>query len=255
MENPENKTLVSKIVELFQMIFRKLSKLFDKVVFNKKGSLFISLFLAIIISFSVNYEDISLSLFHDTTVSVTINDVSVETLADTENYVIEGIPSTVDVTITGSASDVQVYRQQGNIRAIADVRKYTEGNVAVDIQISQLPSNLQATIEPATAEATISKKVSKQFAVTPELLLGTGQSSSDFVTPVLSETTVVIKASQEQIDSIRSVKAIIDATGQTGDFNIEANVMAYDSSGTPLQVDISPTTIQASVKRANSDSD
>ena len=46
MENPEHKTLVSKIIELFQMIFRKLSKLFDKVVFNKKGSLFISLFLA-----------------------------------------------------------------------------------------------------------------------------------------------------------------------------------------------------------------
>ena len=44
MENPEHKTLVSKIIELFQMIFRKLSKLFDKVVFNKKGSLFISLF-------------------------------------------------------------------------------------------------------------------------------------------------------------------------------------------------------------------
>ena len=74
--------------------------------------MFISLFLAIIISISVNYEDISLSLFHDTTVSVTINDVSVETLADTENYVIEGIPSTVDVTITGSASDVQVYRRK-----------------------------------------------------------------------------------------------------------------------------------------------
>ena len=158
MENPEHKTLVSKIIELFQMIFRKLSKLFDKVVFNKEGSLFISLFLAIIISISVNYEDISLSLFHDTTVSVTINDVSVETLADTENYVIEGIPSTVDVTITGSASDVQVYRQQANIRAIADVRRYTEGNVVVDIEISQLPSNLEATIQPATAEATISKK-------------------------------------------------------------------------------------------------
>ena len=255
MENPEHKTLVSKIIELFQMIFRKLSKLFDKVVFNKKGSLFISLFLAIIISISVNYEDISLSLFHDTTVSVTINDVSVETLADTENYVIEGIPSTVDVTITGSASDVQVYRQQANISAIADVRRYTEGNVVVDIEISQLPSNLEATIQPATAEATISKKVSKQFTVTSELLLGTGQSSSDFESPVLSETTVTIKASQEQIDAIRSVKAIIDATGQTGDFNVEANVMAYDSSGTPLQVDISPATIQASVKRANSDSD
>ena len=161
----------------------------------------------------------------------------------------------MDVTITGSASDVQVYRQQANIRAIADVRRYTEGNVVVDIEISQLPSNLEATIQPATAEATISKKVSKQFTVTSELLLGTGQSSSDFESPVLSETTVTIKASQEQIDAIRSVKAIIDATGQTGDFNVEANVMAYDSSGTPLQVDISPATIQASVKRANSDSD
>ena len=60
MENPEHKTLVSKIIELFQMIFRKLSKLFDKVVFNKKGSLFISLFLAIIISISVNYEELGL---------------------------------------------------------------------------------------------------------------------------------------------------------------------------------------------------
>ena len=255
MENPENKTLVSKIIELFQVIFRKCSKLFDKIVFNKKGSILISFILAVFISISVNYEDISLTLFHDTTVSVTENDVSVEVLADTDNYVVEGIPNSVDVTITGNAPDVQVFRQQGNIKVVADVRKYTAGQVMVDMEVSQLPPNLKATISPATVEAKISKKITKQFTVAPELLLGSGQKESDFQTPVLSETTVQIKASQEQIDSIRTVKAIIDATGQTNDFTISASIVAYDSNGDPIQVDIEPSTVQASVAFADEAND
>lgn len=258
MQKPENKgpvNIFSKIMELFQVIFRKFSKLFDRIVFNKKGSVLISFILAIMIVVPINYQDISLQLFHDTTTSVTIPNVSVEVLADTDNYVIDGIPSTVDVTIKGDATDLQVFRQQQNIKVNADLRKYTEGDVVIDLEVNQLPSSLEATISPSSVEATISKKITKQFTVEAELMMGPGQKQSDFSTPVLSETTVEIIASQSQIDSIRSVKAIIDTNGQNTDFETDAEVVAYDSKGNRVQVEINPTTVHATVSLAQKESD
>lgn len=253
MENPEKQTLVSKVIELFQVVFRKCSKIFDKIVFNKKGSILISLLLALFISISINYEDISLQLFHDTTTSITLDDISVETKADTDDYVIEGIPSTVDVTIKGTASEVQVYRQQGKIRVIADLRKYEEGDVLIDLMVYQLPQNLEATITPSTVEAKLIKKMTKQYSLSPEIILGAGQKQSDFEKPVLASQTVKIKASQEQLDSIRSVKAIVDTTGQNSDFEADATIVAYDSKGNKVQVDIEPATVSAQVSLASKD--
>lgn len=253
METPENRNLVSKVIEIFQRLFRKLSKMFDRIVFEKRGSLLISLVLAIMFSLSTNYENLSLQLFKDKTTSTTINNVKVETLIDSENYVVEGIPNRVDVTLIGDAPDLQIFRQQKDLKVIADVRKFEEGPVVVDLFVSQLPTNLKASTEPASIEAMMFKKVVKRFAVRPDLLVGPGQKQSDFDTPVLAENTVAIKASQEELNSIRTVKAIVDATGQTTAFETDANLVAYDSSGNRVQVDIEPAKVHARVELAKKD--
>lgn len=87
------------------------------------------------------------------------------------------------------------------------------------------------------------------------MLVGTNQKVSDFETPILDTMTVKITASQNQLNSIRIVKALIDCTGQIQDFEANATLAAYDAKGNRVNVSLSPDTVHASVKLAKNTSD
>ena len=98
------------------------------------------------------------------------------------------------------------------------------------------------------------KKVTKSFTIQPELLVGSNQKVTDFETPTLDVMTVKITASQNQLNSIRIVKALIDCTGQIQDFEANAALAAYDAKGNRVNVTLSPETVHASVKLAKNTS-
>ena len=87
------------------------------------------------------------------------------------------------------------------------------------------------------------------------MLVGTNQKVSDFDTPTLDTMTVKITASQNQLNSIRIVKALIDCTGQLQDFEANATLAAYDAKGNRVNVILSPETVHANVKLAKNTSD
>lgn len=70
----------------------------------------------------INYEDISLKLFNDTRTTVDLRNVAVEVLADTDKYDVAGVPSTVDVSLTGDATSIQVFRSKGSVQVVADLK-------------------------------------------------------------------------------------------------------------------------------------
>ena len=85
--------------------------------------------------------------------------------------------------------------------------------------------------------------------------------SSDFINQnqldsryILSEpsfaqgTKINIRASQDTLNSIALVKALIDVSGQTGDFEINAPLVAYDKNGQAVNAEIVPSSVTASVK-------
>ena len=89
MESPNKKSpsvWFNELRGLLTLIFQKVSKLVDRVLFDKKGSVIISLVLSIMICVVINYEDISLKLFNDTRTTVDLRNVAVEVLADTDKY-------------------------------------------------------------------------------------------------------------------------------------------------------------------------
>lgn len=73
-----------------------------------------------------------------------------------------------------------------------------------------MPEKIEAVVDPATIDVTLLKKVTKSFTIQPELLVGSNQKVTDFETPTLDVMTVKITASQNQLNSIRIVKALID---------------------------------------------
>ena len=114
--------------------------------------------------------------------------------------------------------------------------------------MDNLPSELDAKIEPATVTAHLAERVSKRFSVSAELY---ASNSSKWNTPTLDTNSVTISGTEEQIDTIRSVKAIIDASNQTGDFETNATLVAYDSKGETVDVQIEPSTVKAEVSLKN----
>ena len=117
-----------------------------------------------------------------------------------------------------------------------------------------IEEKIEAVVDPATIDVTLSKKVTKSFTIQPELLVGSNQKVTDFETPTLDVMTVKITASQNQLNSIRIVKALIDCTGQIQDFEANAALAAYDAKGNRVNVTLSPETVHASVKLAKNTS-
>jgi YbbR domain-containing protein len=66
---------------------------------------------------------------------------------------------------------------------------------------------------------------------------------------------VTIKATKSQLDSIRTVKALIDTSGQNSDFSATAILAAYDSSGNKVSVSITPETVDVSVRYVEDEED
>ena len=236
------------IYRIVRLIFSKLSKMVDHIIYSKTWAALVSLVAAVIICVSINYDVIGTQLFNDQSTTVQINSVEVDTLYDSEKYDLTGVPSTVTVMLTGKAADIQVFRAKGEVKVICDLRKNQEGDSVVQLEVDNLPSELDAKIEPATVTAHLAERVSKRFSVSAELY---ASNSSKWNTPTLDTNSVTISGTEEQIDNIRYVKAIIDASNQTGDFETNATLVAYDSKGETVDVQIEPSTVKAEVSLKN----
>lgn len=229
-------------------------KLFDQIVYNNKASLIVSGLFAVIFCVSINFNELRYQLFHTDAATLTLDSIPVEALYDSDLYEVSGLPATADITIEGDAADIQLVKTQNSAAVKADMRNLSEGTNVVELSSSGLPSGLLVEVDPSTAEVTLQRKVAKTFFIEPELLVGVGQQADMFNTPVLSAKTVTITATQEKLNSIRTVKAIIDTSNQGDDFTIQAPLVAYDSSGKQILVDMQPVEVEASValKRAAS---
>lgn len=253
MEQPNKKPMgfLNFGYHLLQFLFSKLNKIFDMIVFSKAGSIVVSLIASIIICLGANYEQIGMQLFNDSSTTAQVQEVPVETLYDSSKYEVSGIPSTVTVHLSGSAADIQLFRHQGDVTVVADLQKLEEGSNIVDLSVKNLPSRIKAVIDPATVTATLSKRITQNFDVVSELLVSSNRKESDYDTPTLSATSVKITGTQEQIDSIRTVKAVIDGSNQDGDIDTDATIVAYDAQGASVDVEIQPSTIHATVSLKN----
>ena len=130
----------------------------------------------------------------------------------------------------------------------ADLRNFGEGDNVATLQVSNVPKQIDVQVNPATVEVDLVRKLTKSFPVDAELLIGVGQKKSDFDSVTPAQSPVLVKATQEQLDSIRKVEAIVDTTGKTTDFSMNAPLVAYDSNGDKVNVEINPTTVEVAVK-------
>lgn len=231
-------------------VFRNISTWVDYVLFNERFSKLVAVCLATILYLIINADSKDVAFMSNMKQTVTIENVSVITNISDSVYEITGLPETVNIDVKGDASDVQFASQQrDNYKVLADLSDLEEGVHNITLEPLNFSSKVEVSVNPSTVEVQIKKKVTNSFTLGYEFI-NTNKSDKvyAFSEPEFSQRDVIVKASQDKIEQISSVKALIDISDKTEDFTQEAVIVAYDQQGNSMDVDILPQSVTVSVK-------
>lgn len=182
----------------------------------------------------------------------TIKDVPVNSYFDTKNFVVSGVPESVDVTITGPKSIVQTTMSLKNFEVFVDLTDAKIGSQTVKLEVKDISDKLEVTIKPDTAKVTLQEKITKEFKVEAEFnqnLLDEGFTS---LAPEVEPSTVEITGAKADVEKISYVKATVDVDGPIEETITEsAKVLAFDQQLNKLNVTINPESVKVTIPIKN----
>lgn len=183
-----------------------------------------------------------------TTDEATLTDIPVKAYYDDENYVVTGVPQTVNVTIKGSTSAVKKARQTKNFEIYADMEHLKTGTHKVELKAKNVSDGMTISINPSVTTVTIQERTTKSFPVEVEYYnkskMKKGYSPEQ---PIVSPKNVQITGSKNVIDNISLVKASVNLENADETIEKEAKVTVYDKDGNALPVDVEPSVIKITV--------
>ena len=229
-------------------IFRWISTWLEKLLFNQKHGKIVALLLAILFYFSLGSENTS--VFENMKNVENLGEFKVSAIVSNQAYEVSGLDEMVKVRIIGDISDIKSVKQQKNFRVVANLTDLTEGTHEVKYTTEGAPSRVEVVLEPSNGVVTIKKKSIRSFTLGYDYVNRFNMDSIyDLGEPELEQGEVHVRASQDTLDSIAYVKALIDIKkNYTTDFSTEARIAAYDDHGNKLDVDIIPDKMSAHVK-------
>lgn len=175
-----------------------------------------------------------------------------------EAYVIEGLPTAVDVTLIGRTSDLYLAKQYtSNLNVSVDLRGLSPGSHRVKLNYTQGLKALKTIdykIDPSTANIVVYEKVSETRELDYDILHRDKLDSKLILDSVdLSRNDVIVKGASYKLKQVATVKALLDiediSNPKVGVFSLkEVPLIAYDSDGKPVDVEIVPNSIDAQLK-------
>lgn len=246
-EKAKNNNFFEGLEETVLRFFRWTSSIIDKLFFTKSYVAIFALVLACLLYFVVNYNDDTFSSTLSS--SKTLNNVTVNARYNGESFEVSGIPNTCDITITGEAANVNNAATKSGF-CLINLEGYTEGTHTVDLIASGYGDNINTVINPSQAQITLKRKTTAQYDLSYDFI-NKNQLDSRYIlsTPEFStgSSKVNIRASQDTLNTIALVKALIDVSNQSSDFEIEAPLVAYDSLGRMVNAEIVPSSVMVKV--------
>lgn len=248
------KKTYNNVENVFMRAFRFVSDWIDRVLFNDKYSKVIAVCLALILFVIVNGGE-DANIFTNTMKSaVDLDGVQVVTNISDSTYEVIDLPETVDVTVTGDTSDVQYAAQQkGNYKVLANLSDLGEGTHKVELEPLNFSNKVDVVVKPSVAVVTVKKKVSRSFNLGYDFI-NTNKIDKIYTlsTPTFEQNDVIVRASEDRMNEIAYVKALIDVEGKKANFEQEVEIVAYSQSGDKLDVDILPSKVSVYVEVASS---
>lgn len=218
----------------------------------------VSLFLAILLYITVaideaNSQAPSNTLLPSSSTDVTtINDIPLQVSMDDEQYVVRGVPETVDLSIEGPKSVVMQTARQRDFDVYIDLNEYEAGVHNVNLQHNGLSNQLTVYIEPETVEVILEERATATFPLEKEYI-GQGDAHITEVfaeEPTIEPKEVEVTGSESEVDKIATVRALINFNELENDGEVtNIPIRVYDNQGNELNVFVTPTTasVQADV--------
>ncbi|MBQ3376151.1 MAG: hypothetical protein IJG49_07050 [Erysipelotrichaceae bacterium] len=246
----ENSEKVANTYATFEntiiLIFRRITGVLNKVIFDSKFSKISSLIIAVIIYIAVNGNN-------STNVNVSqasqITGIPVQVIYNSEIYEISGVPEKADVIVMGDMTDITLQKSQVNSKLTADLSGLTEGTYTIKLTPTNFISRLSVNvIDVPSITVTIKKKISTRFNISYEFINTNAMDKVYTLSrPTFDTTEVLIRASQDTTDSIAYVKALIDVSNVNDTFTRDARIVAYNQSGQMVECDCFPEYVSATV--------
>lgn len=243
---------VSRVIYYLNKKLKKNQGRLDKILNKPNFLIYLSLALAVIMFLLIDSKVITLV---ETEAEVVTN-VPVVVKYNEEAYVVEGVPKTVDITITGRKSDIYLAKLLGEYQVVLDLSEYKASDSAhkVNFTYSKSINNLVYKLDPSYVQVFIKNKESKVKTISTDLLnIDELNSKLSVKSVTLNKNEVVVKGSSEALEQIAMVKALIDLGKEkfedAGTYDLDnIELVAYNSKGERLNnVEIVPGTTSATI--------
>ena len=247
-----DKKIITPITKFILLISDKMSRRTDKFerwLVKKNTLVFISLIISIIVFLAIDNKSISLV---DSYAEV-LYDQKVEAIYNTETYVVEGLPETVDVTLIGRKVDMYLAKQLSKGYVTVDISNLEEGTHKVSLNYESNIESIDYKLDPSTVNINIYPKVSTTKTATIDTInkeiLDTKLSISKVS---LDKNEIIIKGAEHTIKEVANVRALVDiqklVDPEAGVMTLEdVPLIAYDNNGKVIDIEMVPSKVNATI--------
>lgn len=269
-----DKKIIVPITKFFVSIGEKLKlsdKPLEKALSKKSSMIILSLVLAVIVFFIIDRQNTTLleknaEVLYDIPLSATYND---------EEYVIEGLPKKVDITLIGTKANLYLAKQLPTQKVTVDLTGLGEGTHKVSLKYKQSITSVEYKLDPSEVTVVVSSKKSETRSVEsdivnlnkldPKLAIKNvklnknddsknnknNSTKSDKNDEDINE--VIIKGTEKSLEKVSTIKAlinvneIVDAKAGMNKLK-DVPLIAYDEKGKKVNVEIVPSKVTATIE-------
>ena len=248
-----DKKLIVPITKFFVSIGEKLKlsdKPLEKALSKKSSMIILSLVLAVIVFVIIDRQNTTLleknaEVLYDIPLSATYND---------EEYVVEGLPETVDITLIGTKANLYLAKQLPTQDVNVDLSDLKPGVHKVNLKYKQSITSVEYKLDPSEVTVVVSSKKSETRSVESDIVnLNKLDSKLAINNTKLDTDEVIIKGTEDSLAKVSTIKALINVSDmvdpKAGTNTLkDIPLIAYDENGSKVDVEMVPSKVTATVE-------
>lgn len=248
-----DKKIIVPITKFFVSIGEKLKlsdKPLEKALSKKSSMIILSLVLAVIVFVIIDRQNTTLleknaEVLYDIPLSATYND---------EEYVVEGLPETVDITLIGTKANLYLAKQLPTQDVTVDLSDLKPGVHKVNLKYKQSITSVEYKLDPSEVTVVVSSKKSETRSVESDIVnLNKLDSKLAINNTKLDTDEVIIKGTEDSLAKVSTIKALINVSDmvdpKAGTNTLkDIPLIAYDENGSKVDVEMVPSKVTATVE-------
>ena len=248
-----DKKIIVPITKFFVSIGEKLKlsdKPLEKALSKKSSMIILSLVLAVIVFVIIDRQNTTLleknaEVLYDIPLSATYND---------EEYVVEGLPETVDITLIGTKANLYLAKQLPTQDVNVDLSDLKPGVHKVSLKYKQSITSVEYKLDPSEVTVIVSSKKSETRSVESDIVnLNKLDSKLAINNTKLDTDDVIIKGTEDSLAKVSTIKALINVSNmvdpKAGTNTLkDIPLIAYDENGAKVDVEMVPSKVTATIE-------